>query len=119
MEIPDLFGEKRYRSFSRYLREIFGCRVQKIPLDAGFTCPNRGGKVGFGGCIYCGPRGSGTGAYKNGVPLGEQIRAGIESGKRRFGECKFMAYFQAFTNTYAPSERLKSLYDEALSIKRS
>lgn len=113
MGIPDLFGEKRYRSFSRYLREIFGCRVQKIPLDAGFTCPNRDGR-GFGGCIYCGPRGSGTGAYENGVPLGEQIRAGIESGKRRFGKCKFIAYFQAFTNTYAPPERLKSLYDEAL-----
>ena len=114
MGIPDLFGEKRYRSFSRYLREIFGCRVQKIPLDAGFTCPNRDGRVGLGGCIYCGPRGSGTGAYENGVPLGEQIRAGIESGKRRFGKCKFIAYFQAFTNTYAPPERLKSLYDEAL-----
>lgn len=114
MGIPDLFGEKRYRPFSRYLREIFGCRVQKIPLDAGFTCPNRDGRVGFGGCIYCGPRGSGTGAYENGVPLGEQIRAGIESGKRRFGKCKFIAYFQAFTNTYAPPERLKSLYDEAL-----
>ncbi len=114
MGIPDLFGEKRYRPFSRYLREIFGCRVQKIPLDAGFTCPNRDGRVGLGGCIYCGPRGSGTGAYENGVPLGEQIRAGIESGKRRFGKCKFIAYFQAFTNTYAPPERLKSLYDEAL-----
>jgi hypothetical protein len=114
MGIPDLFGEKRYRPFSRYLREIFGCRVQKIPLDAGFTCPNRDGRVGFGGCIYCGPRGSGTGAYENAVPLGEQIRAGIESGKRRFGKCKFIAYFQAFTNTYAPPERLKSLYDEAL-----
>ncbi|MGB5931742.1 MAG: TIGR01212 family radical SAM protein [Anaerolineae bacterium] len=114
MGIPDLFGEKRYRPFSRYLREIFGCRVQKIPLDAGFTCPNRDGRVGFEGCIYCGPRGSGTGAYENGVPLGEQIRAGIESGKRRFGKCKFIAYFQAFTNTYAPPERLKSLYDEAL-----
>lgn len=114
MGIPDLFGEKRYRPFSRYLREIFGCRVQKIPLDAGFTCPNRDGRVGFGGCIYCGLRGSGTGAYENGVPLGEQIRAGIGSGKRRFGKCKFIAYFQAFTNTYAPPERLKSLYDEAL-----
>lgn len=114
MGIPDLFGEKRYRPFSRYLREIFGCRVQKIPLDAGFTCPNRDGRVGLGGCIYCGPRGSGTGAYENGVPLGEQIRAAIESGKRRFGKCKFIAYFQAFTNTYAPPERLKSLYDEAL-----
>ena len=109
-----LFGEERYRSFNRYLREIFGCRVQKIPLDAGFTCPNRDGKVGFGGCIYCGSRGSGTGAYKNRIPLGEQIRAGIEGGKRRFGECKFIAYFQAFTNTYALLERLKSLYDEAL-----
>jgi len=115
METPDLYGEKRYRSFNRYLREIFGCRVWKIPLDAGFTCPNRDGGVGFGGCIYCGPRGSGTGAYKNGVPLGKQIKAGIESGKRRFGQCKFIAYFQAFTNTYARPERLKSLYDEALS----
>lgn len=115
MGVPDLFGEKRYRSFSRYLREIFGCRVQKIPLDAGFTCPNRDGRVSLGGCIYCGTRGSGTGAYKDGVPLADQISAGIESGKRRFGECKFIVYFQAFTNTYAPPERLKSLYDEALS----
>lgn len=114
MGIPELFGENRYRSFNRYLREIFGCRVQKIPLDVGFTCPNRDGRVGFGGCIYCGARGSGTGAYKKGVPLGEQIRTGIERGKRRFGECKFIAYFQAFTNTYAPPERLKTLYDEAL-----
>lgn len=114
MGTPDFFGEKRYRPFSHYLREIFGCRVQKIPLDAGFTCPTRDGRVGSGGCIYCGPRGSGTGAYVNGVPLGQQIRAGIERGKRRFGECKFIAYFQAFTNTYAPPERLKRLYDEAL-----
>ncbi len=106
--------EKRYYPFSRHLRETFGCRVHRITLDGGFTCPTRDGTLSLGGCIYCGERGSGSGAHRSGFSIAEQMIRGIEMGQRRFKAQKFMAYFQAFTNTYAPVERLRALYDEAL-----
>ncbi|RLC20710.1 MAG: TIGR01212 family radical SAM protein [Deltaproteobacteria bacterium] len=107
---------KRYRDYNTYLREIFGERVQKISLDAGMTCPNRDGTLSTGGCIFCDPRGSGTGAMtERGLSIQEQIRRSREFVRRRYGARKFIAYFQSFTNTYAPIPRLKTLYDQALS----
>lgn len=107
--------KKRYRDFNTYLRERFGCRVQKITLDAGFSCPNRDGSLSSKGCLFCNPRGSGTGAYLKGVSIRDQVEAGRKNLSRRYGAKKFIAYFQAFTNTYGPVEHLKAVYDEALA----
>jgi radical SAM protein (TIGR01212 family) len=109
-------GMKRYRDFNSYLREIFGERVQKIPLDAGLICPNRDGTISDKGCIYCDSRGSGTGAMLNqGRSIDEQITEGRRFMAKRYQAKKFIAYFQSFTNTYAPLPRLKELYDQALN----
>ncbi len=105
-----------YLTFNEYLRRKFGCRVQKIPLDAGFTCPNRDGTLGKGGCIYCNAAGSGTGAHARGLTILEQMRLGTEWARRRYKARKFIAYFQSFSNTYAPKERLRELYSQALSV---
>ncbi len=103
-----------YYSLNQFLKERFGERVQKIPLDAGFTCPNRDGTKGRGGCIYCNALGSGTGALKEGLSIREQMLKGMEWGARRYRARKFIAYFQAFSNTYAPLEVLRARYEEAL-----
>ncbi len=108
--------KQRYTDFNTYLRNQFGCRVQKITLDAGFTCPNRDGMISTGGCIYCNPNGSGTGAHGKGVSITDQIVKGKHALKRRYKAKLFMAYFQSFSNTYAPVEKLKKIYDEALSV---
>jgi uncharacterized protein len=109
--------DKRYNDLNSYFRSIFGCRVQKITVDAGFSCPNRDGKISTGGCIYCNMRGSGTGAHEKGYSVTDQILAGKKALSRRYKAKKFIAYFQSYTNTYAPLDRLKSLYEEALSIE--
>jgi radical SAM protein (TIGR01212 family) len=109
--------EKRYNDLNSYLRGIFGCRVQKITLDAGLSCPNRDGTVSTGGCIYCNVRGSGTGAHAVGLSITRQLIEGKKSLARRYKAQKFIAYFQSFSNTYAPIEKLKLLYEEALSVK--
>ncbi len=104
----------RYKDFNTWLREIFGQRVQKITVDAGLNCPNRDGTVGRGGCIYCNARGSGTGDYSRGRSVTEQIRINAQFVARRYRAKKFLVYFQSFSNTYAPVEKLESLYNEAL-----
>lgn len=104
----------RYRSLSSWLKEMFGEPVRKITLDAGLGCPNRDGTLGSSGCIYCNPRGSGTGAQTRGIPLHVQVDEGIAFLSRRYGCRKFIAYFQSFTNTYADPEELVLLYSEAL-----
>jgi len=107
---------KRYNAFSDELKRFFGCRVHRISVDAGFTCPNRDGTLGRGGCIFCGGEGSGS----FGISRGESVAAQIEQGKevmvRKYKAGKFIAYFQAFSNTYAPAEQLRRLYDEALAV---
>ncbi len=105
-----------YRTLSSFLRERFGCRVRKITVDAGLTCPNRDGTVGIGGCIYCNERGSGTGASRT-LSVGEQIQSAKEFMRRRYGVGKYIVYFQSFSNTYAPVERLERLYGEALDTE--
>ncbi len=107
---------KRYRDYNSYLKEIFGERVQKIALDAGMNCPNRDGTTSDKGCIYCDSRGSGTGAMVNGgLSIEKQIAESRVRMERRYGAKKFIAYFQSFTNTYAPVPQLKDLYDRALN----
>jgi len=106
----------RYNDLNTYLRSIFVCRVQKITIDAGLSCPNRDGSISTGGCIYCNPRGSGTGAHAKGYSVTDQILTGKKALSRRYKAKKFIAYFQSFSNTYAPVNILKKLYEEALSI---
>ena len=79
----------------------FGETVRKITLDAGLGCPNRDGTISRDGCLYCNPRGSGTGALAQGLSIAEQVDRGINFLSRRYGCRKFIAYFQSFTNTYA------------------
>jgi uncharacterized protein len=104
-----------YRSLKAYLTTQFSERVQKITLDAGLTCPNRDGQIGWGGCIYCNHRGSGTGAHSLGYSITRQLEEGIARVGQRYQARKFMAYFQSFSNTYAPLEELRRLYEEALA----
>jgi len=107
---------KRYRDYNTYLLSLFGCRVQKISVDAGLTCPNRDGTRGHGGCIYCNSRGSGTGAAQRGQTITVQLEAAKAFLKQRYKARKFLAYFQSFCNTYGPLPRLQGLYQEALAV---
>jgi radical SAM protein (TIGR01212 family) len=104
----------RYRSLSSWLKGRFGEPVRKITLDAGLGCPNRDGTIGRHGCIYCNPRGSGTGAHKRGLSIREQIDDGIDFLSQRYRCRKFIAYFQSFTNTYGEPGHLAQLYGQAL-----
>ena len=108
--------DKRYTDYNSYLRQLFGCRVQKVSIDAGLTCPNRDGRIGSGGCIYCNARGSGTGAFAQGLSVAEQVVRSKVVMAKRYKATKYIAYFQSFSNTYAPVSILKRLYDEALTI---
>lgn len=107
---------KRYNSFVGYFKRKYGERLQKIVLDAGFTCPNRDGKVGRGGCTYCDNAAFHPSYSTSGKSLHQQMDEGIEFHKVRYRTTEhYLAYFQAYSNTYAPLERLKVLYEEALS----
>ena len=99
---------------NEYLRERFGCKVYKIALNGGFTCPNRDGTLGTGGCIFCSAGGSGEFAEDAGKSITQQIEDGKRRVEAKIKEGRFIAYFQAFTNTYAPVERLRALYEEAI-----
>ncbi len=109
--------EKRYNDLNAYMRNRFGCRVQKITIDAGLTCPNRDGALSKNGCIYCNMKGSGTGDAARGLSITEQLIRGKAAMSRRYHADKFIAYFQSYSNTYAPLDRLKALYEEALSVE--
>ncbi|MFP3999437.1 MAG: TIGR01212 family radical SAM protein [Desulfobacterales bacterium] len=106
--------QKRYTDFNSYLRSIFGCRVQKITLDAQLGCPNRDGTISSAGCIYCNMKGSGTGAHALGKSIEQQVAEAKQALFRRYKAKKFIAYFQSYTNTYAPASKLKDLYERAL-----
>jgi hypothetical protein len=108
--------KQRYNDLNTYFQSIFGCRVQKITIDAGLTCPNRDGTISSAGCIFCNARGSGTGAFDRGLSVTEQLIQGKNFLSRRYKASKFIAYFQSFSNTYAPPETLKRLYEEALAV---
>ena len=107
---------KRYNSFVGYFKRRYGERLQKIVLDAGFTCPNRDGKVGRGGCTYCDNAAFHPSYSTSGKSLHQQLDEGIEFHKVRYRTTEhYLAYFQSFSNTYAPLDRLRELYEEALS----
>lgn len=113
------WGEKPYYSLDYYLKETFGQKVYKIALDAGMTCPNRDGTLGTRGCIFCSNGGSGDFASPMQASIADQINHAIsflQSHKKHTGN-KYIAYFQSFTNTYAPVNRLKQIYTEALSCE--
>jgi radical SAM protein (TIGR01212 family) len=109
---------KRYYSFKDYLAKTFpGKRVYKITIDAGFTCPNRDGKISTGGCIYCDNRSfSPTTRMPKQLSIAEQVKNGIEFYRTRQKADKFIVYFQAFSNTYGSPDKLKELYDQALTF---
>ena len=108
--------QKRYNAFSEELKRTFGCRVHRVSVDAGFTCPNRDGTVGTSGCIFCGGAGSGSFGITRGAPVAVQLAEGKEVMARKYKARKFLAYFQSYSNTYAPVERLRALYDKALAV---
>jgi radical SAM protein (TIGR01212 family) len=111
--------ERRFNAYSNYFRSLYGARVQKVSIDAGFTCPNRDGSKGFGGCTYCNNDAFNPSYCQSVKPVSEQIREGIEFHKWRYNEAvSYLAYFQAYSNTYAPLSKLMSLYEEALSYPR-
>ena len=107
---------KRYTTFSDELKRIFGCKVQRISVDAGFTCPNRDGTLDAEGCIFCGGHGSGSYGIRRELDIVAQLKDGKEVMRRKYRATKFIAYFQAYSNTYAPLEQLRILFDEALSV---
>jgi radical SAM protein (TIGR01212 family) len=106
--------DRRYYALSRFLRERFGTKVYRVTVDAGFTCPNVDGSVAVGGCVYCDNRSFSPNRRLPRVPIREQVQRGITILQERYGASRFLAYFQAATNTYAPVAKLKRLYDEAL-----
>ena len=108
------WGEKRYHSMDYDLKTVYGEKVYKITLNGGMTCPNRDGTLGFNGCIFCGAKGSGDFAGSCGLSVAQQIAAGKKELAEKRPVHSFIAYFQAFTNTYAPVSRLEALYTEAL-----
>lgn len=104
-----------YRTYNQYLQELFGCRVYKVSLDGGFTCPNKDGTKGVGGCTFCDETGSSSRTNPVKTRITEQLLSNIEHRKKRFKAQKFIAYFQSYTNTYSRIERLQKLYDEAVN----
>ena len=106
---------KPYYSLDAFLHEQFQEKVYKAALDAGFTCPNRDGTAGERGCIFCSAGGSGDFAGDRRLPVSLQLEQQIRRIRSRRPVKKFIAYFQAFTNTYGPAEKLEALYREALS----
>ena len=105
----------QYYSLNKYLRDTFGDKVYKLSLNAGFTCPNRDGKLGTKGCIFCSAGGSGDFAESSSLSITQQIERGKERVAKKIKSGKYIAYFQAYTNTYAPVEILKSKYMEAVN----
>ena len=112
MKNPFIYSNdnKRYHTFNYYLKNSYQSKIFKVPLDAGFTCPNRDGKVAIGGCTFCSALGSGDSVIRSN-DLMKQYDEGVKMMRNKWPNGKGMAYFQAYTNTYAPLERLKELYE--------
>ena len=102
-----------YRTLNEHYREKFGCKVYKLSIDAGFTCPNRDGTIGVGGCIFCSAYGGGEFA-ESGISIREQLGKAKSRVAAKIKDGKYIAYFQSFTNTYAPVEHLRALYTAAM-----
>ncbi|MBQ1220993.1 MAG: TIGR01212 family radical SAM protein, partial [Alistipes sp.] len=108
--------ERRYNSYAGYFRRLFGRRMQKLSVDAGFSCPNRDGRIATGGCTFCN-NGAFTPSYcSRGLSITRQIEEGIAFHRWRYREAqRYLVYFQSFSNTYAPLEVLRERYEEALA----
>ncbi len=114
IEPPALFAPRRFNSYSAYFRRLFGSRVQKVAINAGFSCPNRDGTVGEGGCTFCINEAFTPSYCTPNKSITQQIDEGVEFHRRRYRRAtRYLAYFQSFSNTYAPLDRLRELYDEA------
>lgn len=111
-----LWGEIRYNNLSNFLRRKFGSKVYKVSLDAGFSCPNRDGTLGTDGCIFCSAMGSGDFAGSRDKNVRQQLREGIDYLSSRYGFTKFIAYYQAFTNTYGSPDFLREQYTCAMEF---
>jgi uncharacterized protein len=110
--------QRRFNAYAQYFANIFGARVQKVSIDAGFTCPNRDGTKGIGGCTFCNNDAFNPSYCSSKKPIKQQILEGIEFHRRRYRRAeKFLAYFQAYSNTYDTLDNLKRKYDEALSVE--
>lgn len=112
---PFSHTNKRYHTFDHYLKERFGGKCFKVSLDGGFTCPNRDGSKGVGGCTFCSAHGSGDFTAGAALPISLQFAATRDAMLTKWPQAQYIAYFQAYTNTYATVEQLKALYEEALT----
>ncbi len=112
----ELFGGRRFNSYAGYFRRTFGGRMQKVAINAGFTCPNRDGRISTGGCTFCNNAAFTPSYCTPRLSVSEQIEEGITFHRNRYRTAeRYLAYFQSFSNTYAPLDRLRELYDEALA----
>lgn len=110
-------NQRRFNSYAEYLKKQFGGRVQKLAINAGFTCPNRDGTKGWGGCTYCDNDAFNPSYCHSEKPILQQIEEGIEFHTRRYRRAsRYLAYFQPYSNTYAPLDKLKEIYSQALSL---
>ena len=107
-------SNKRYYTYDHFLKKTYGGKCAKIPLDAGFSCPNMDGKCGFGGCVYCSSRGSGDFAASATLPIAEQYEIGRRNLSKKWSVERCIPYFQARTNTYAPLDKIKEKFEAAL-----
>lgn len=108
------YSDLQYNSYGKFLKDKFGGRVHKVPVHAGFTCPNRDGTVAYGGCTYCNIDSFTPESARARIPIKQQVRTGIDYLKTRVDAKLFIVYFQPYSNTYAPLERLQRLYEQAL-----
>lgn len=111
------WGDKKYNNLNFYLKEKFGEKVYKLCVDGGFTCPNRDGKISTKGCIFCNEKGAGDFTGTRGKTIKEQAEEQIKLNQKKWGNAKYIVYFQNFTNTYGKPEYLKKIYNEALEIE--
>ena len=115
--LPFPWGSTRpWNDQSGYLKRLFGCRIQKLSVDAGFTCPNRDGSKGIGGCTFCNNKSFNPSYCGPGISVTDQLLKGMAFFSANYPDSLYLAYFQAYTNTYAPQELLIPLYQEALSL---
>jgi uncharacterized protein len=116
MNFPFPSDGKRYYTWNRHLRDEFGMKIFKVALDAGFDCPNRDGTVAFGGCTFCSAAGSGDFAGDRVDSIEDQFEERKNKMHRKWKDAKYMAYFQAYTNTHAPLPVLKEKFEAALAV---
>jgi len=110
--------DQRYNDFGRYMRKLFNGRIQKLSINAGFTCPNRDGSKGVGGCTFCNNETFKPSYCQSDISIVEQVKKGSDLFTKRYPETKFLAYFQAYTNTYGELDNLIKLYEEALKLPK-